>query len=181
MRFTFALAAVALLSSAIAAPDGSYYLTINIIAREPSVAATNAELMDFGKCRSAAANAEPMDLDKRGEAATNGETMDLDKREGAASNAEPMDLDKRGGRATNAEPINLDNRGDAATNAEPMDLDKRRVRVHELSTTRKAFRLLYYIGRVVKKTGDEICRCRQVKKDVDVLKFLPNLLRNGTR
>jgi hypothetical protein len=80
MRFTFAITAAALLSSAIAAPYGSYYPTVKIVAREPGVAATNAE---------------PMDLDKRGGAATNAEPMDLDKRGGATTNAEPMDLDRR--------------------------------------------------------------------------------------
>jgi hypothetical protein len=66
MSFTFALAAAALLSSAVAAPYGSYDPTVNIIAREPSVAATNAEPIDLDKRRSAAANAEPLNLDKSG-------------------------------------------------------------------------------------------------------------------
>ena len=49
MRFTFCIAAAAVLSAAIAAPAYGTSHALDIYAREPKEAATNAEPMDLDK------------------------------------------------------------------------------------------------------------------------------------
>ena len=60
MRYTFCIAAAAVLSAAMAAPTYATYPGLDIYAREAKEAATNAEPMDLDKRSQAATNAEPM-------------------------------------------------------------------------------------------------------------------------